>query len=189
LEKEANNVNASISIDTKFIGTDANGDGDRDSTSKPFANEPKICIEIYNDAVDAMRQTEIDTEVEAADIERIYSAGLGGAGTSIGDETTTSRETEVLSGALSTTPASIITPATTTTATVLTPSYAKALKSKVGKTGLDASSFFGQKDLAGTVDIISKTKSGNTITIEYKYNPGGSTSPQVFRKIINKPPN
>jgi len=189
LEKEANNVNASISIDTKFIGTDAKGDGDRDSTSKPFANEPKICIEIYNDAVDAMRQTEIDTGVEAADIEKIYSAGSGGAGTSVGDETTTSRETEVLSGVLSTPPAAILTPATNTATTnALTPSYAKAAKARVGKQSF-ASAFFEQKGLTGNVDIISRTKSGNTITIRYKYDPDDGTTAQEFTKTINKPPN
>lgn len=70
------NLNTTISIATKFMGTDAIGDKDPDSDKTPFADEQKRCITQYNTAVDGLRQTEGQTGIASTGIERIYDAGV-----------------------------------------------------------------------------------------------------------------
>ena len=70
------NLNTTISIATKFMGTDAIGDKDPVSDTTPFADEQKRCITQYNTAVTELRKTEGKTGIVSTGIERIYDAGV-----------------------------------------------------------------------------------------------------------------
>jgi hypothetical protein len=67
--------NIKVSIATKFTGTDAVGDQERPSPKTPYADEQATCITQYNTALESLRTTETNTEIEAADFDRIYDAG------------------------------------------------------------------------------------------------------------------
>ena len=67
-----------ISIESRFIGTDARipivGE---DSSSNPFADEPANCIEDYTATVLSLRQSEIDTGIEAQDFSLLHTNNTG----------------------------------------------------------------------------------------------------------------
>ena len=89
--------NIKVAVATKFTGTDAVGDQERDSAKTPFANEQATCITQYNAALGSLRTTEDATDTQAADFDRIYEAGTAddpkaGSTTS---STQTTRSTEV----------------------------------------------------------------------------------------------
>lgn len=67
--------NMTISVSTKFSGTDAKDDDDRDSSSVPKVQEQEACITQYNDALGALRATEPAPGIRAADFDINTEAG------------------------------------------------------------------------------------------------------------------
>lgn len=63
-----------ISIETRFIGTDARVPiVGTDSSTNPFADEPVNCIEDHTAAVNSLRQTEIDTGIDAQEFTLLHT--------------------------------------------------------------------------------------------------------------------
>lgn len=193
LSKETSGANHTIKITTKFIGTDAKGDEDREDSQIPFANEPKKCIDIYNDGVESLRDTSAATGIDSADIKRIYSQNNITSKTRY-DETTTPGETRLIE-----TP---VTPASSNggsgagySSLIKSSSDAPSSNPEPSKTSLataakddefDGSSFFGSATYDGwSVLITERTTSGAETTIKYKVTKPDKQTYTDSKKIPN----